>query len=192
MKHIVMVLLLLLLNLKYKTWRKLPLYSSALFYVSFVNILYYFVCQKKLVWEFESNNMPLPKVRVLQVFLGTPLLTLLCLSGLTNQQSFGMKIFHIVKCSLGSTLLEWLAKSKFDMISFYHRWNICWSGLIYFLQYLFSYLYTRSRFLTFILTILSTEMFVQLFKIPISNSMFKPAAIKEFFKLTFIVNPERD
>ena len=187
MKHIIMVLILLILNINFKTWRRFPGKTPTLIYVTLINFLYYFICQKKLVWDFKSNSLSISKVRLLQSFLGTPLITLLCLSGVPHTSAKDKNIYLII-CALVSTFFEWVAHKKLNMISFYNGWNIKWSLVIYLQLYFFSYYHTKYPFFTWVLSILSLEQYISLFKIPLSPDMLKPASVKNFFITTFTEN----
>lgn len=186
MRHLLMVLIILFVNAYLKTWRKLPGNTGSLIYVVTVNILYYIICQKKHVWEFTSNTIPINKLRLLHTFITTPALTLLCLSGI-NDLSKGKKVLHLLTCSCVSTIMEWFANKKWNMIEFYNGWNIKWSGIIYTMLYFFSYYFKKNPILTLILSVLTMNQFVQWFKIPINKEMFTPANLLKVIQTTFTV-----
>ncbi|RXI96270.1 hypothetical protein DS745_21280 [Anaerobacillus alkaliphilus] len=184
MKHIIMLLVLIMINGRYKTWRRLPENLPTLIYVAFINLIYYFVSQKKKVWEFRSNDLSLKKVRFIQSFLATPLITLLYLSGVPY--SLGKsKVMHFLLYTGVSTFFEWLANKKLKMISFYNGWNIQWSLLIYIQLFLFAHLYKKYPMIIWLMTILSIDQYVRLFSIPIQQEMFRPSEIKDFLENTY-------
>lgn len=185
MKHLYMLIFLILLNIKCKTWRKLPEHLPTLFYVTFFNVVYYFICQKKLVWDFRSDDLPIKKVRILQVFFSTPLLAHLYLT-LVPPKLRQSKGKFLILFSLGSTLFEWLSNKRLRMISFFNGWNIRWSLLIYFQMYFYSYLHKKYPLQVWVISLLSLEHYVQVFRIPLSIKMFSPLGMKKFFYSTFL------
>ncbi|MCD8509267.1 MAG: hypothetical protein LRY73_04835, partial [Bacillus sp. (in: Bacteria)] len=114
-------------------------------------------------------------------------LALLCLSGI-NDFIKGKKILHILLISILSTIMEWFANKKLHMIAFYNGWNIKWSGLIYLMMYSFSYLYKYNPMLIWIVSFLTMEQFVRIFRVPISKDMFSLPSFKHFLRSTFIDN----
>lgn len=185
MKHIVMVMVLLLLNINFKTWKKIPENSSTLVFVIVVNLVYYFICQKKLLWEFQTNDLSLNKVRLIQIFLATPLIANLFLSGIPSQSS-KMKSLYLLKYICASTIFEWFANKKIKLITFYNGWNVKWSVTVYLQMYVLSFLHTKNPFFTWLLTIFTMHRYVDMFNIPLSLNMLKPASIQEFFRTNFI------
>ncbi|OIJ09295.1 hypothetical protein BKP35_16620 [Anaerobacillus arseniciselenatis] len=146
MKHIAMVLILLLLNIKYKTWNKFRANVPSLIYVTLINCFYYIFCRRKLLWEFQTEDISLKKVRLIQTFIGTPLITQLFLS-CVPKQSKKLKGLYLFSWVISSTIMEWFANKKFKMVTFYNGWNTKWSVMIYLKMYLFSYLHKKIHLL---------------------------------------------
>ncbi len=170
MKHIVMVVMILVLNFKEKTWVNIPKYYKSIFYATVCNAFYYYLCKRFLVWEFNPDGIGWRTLRGLHLFVITPLLVLLCLSKFPK--SFTKQIFHIIKWVVGSSLFEYIL-AKRNLIIFKHGWNIFWSGLLYLKMYLYSFLFIKRPFFTTVLSLCSVVFFIKKFNVPLSKRLLK-------------------
>ncbi len=165
-KQILLILSIVFLTILRGTWRKLPKYSKSLTYVSLVNIIYYYLCRRHLLWEFMPIGINWNILRVFHVVIVTPLLVLLFLSefpkGLIKQ------IKHLTTYVLVSSIVEYFLNQK-KFIQYKHGWNIFWSSLIYMKMYLYSYLVIKRPVLTSVLTSFSVIYFIKKFNIPINT-----------------------
>ncbi len=182
MKHIVMVVMILVLNFKEKTWLNIPKYYKGVFYATVCNGLYYHLCKRFLVWEFKPDGIDWRILRGLHMFVVTPLLVLLCLSKFPK--SFTQQILHIIKWVFGSSLFEYIL-AKRNMISFKHGWNIFWSGLLYLKMYLYSFLFIKRPLFTTVLSLCSVVYFIKRFNVPLSKRLLKGPMFFLFRKKQF-------
>jgi len=119
--HFLVLLWLVFLNMKRKTWQHFRQHSSSLLYVMFFNGLYYYLCKDKLPWDFKSKFLGTKTLRVLHLFLITPLLILAFLSKFSK--TFLRKCIYILKWVLVSSLIERIAL-KSGAIIFKHGWSL--------------------------------------------------------------------
>lgn len=169
--HLALVLWLLFLNIRKKTWIHLHKYSSSMIYVMFFNALYYYLAKKKLPWDFRSEIFDKRIVRSLHIFLINPLLILLFLSSFPK--SLLKQIIYILKWLSITSSVEWFALKKYKAIFFQHGWNMWWSALVYLKMFVFSYLLTKKPVLTVGLSTFSILFFLIVFKIPLRNEILR-------------------
>ncbi|MBU9721711.1 MULTISPECIES: hypothetical protein [Bacillaceae] len=163
MKHILLILILILFNHKRGSLPKLKYHSHIVGYVSFMNVVYYVFCHRKLVWDFLDPHFSKTFIRTINVAITTPLMVLAFVSRMPRDK---MKaVTYIVKWATLSTLLEWVAL-KVNMIIYRYGWTIYWTWLLYLKMYLYSYLYSKNKGLVWVLTIFSTLFFGSVFNIP--------------------------
>ena len=169
-RQVIPVLLLFILIIKTGAWRNISKYYKNLLYVIFMNCIYYYFCKRHLLWEFNVKKSNWRLLRVVHIFIVTPLLTLLNLSYFPK--TIPDMILHLFKAVSISLILEIFAL-KYKLIRFKHDWNLFWSGVIYLKMYLYSYIFTRNAVLTWILSFASLIMFIIKFKIPLGKRLAK-------------------
>jgi len=163
--HILSALVLLLLNVHFKTWRDLRETSGGILYVVLFNGLFYVLSKDMhpLPWVFNSKSMKPKALLYFHLILIMPLLILLFLSN--RPRSLPQKISYVLKWTIGSSVVE-LIGHKLHAISFYHGWRIGWSTLLYLKMYTFCELILVKPWLTMVLSIGSTIFFLQKFNVP--------------------------
>ncbi|WP_370529775.1 hypothetical protein [Alkalihalobacillus sp. AL-G] len=158
--HVTVLLWLLFQNIKKETWKQYKtLYSSVCYVMSF-NLLFYFLRIQKLPWDFKSSYFKTKTLRVLHLFLVTPLLIFSYLS--TYPKTLFKQTIYIIKWVSFSSLIEVIALT-FKAISYKGRWNIGWSVLIYFLMFLFSKSIQKKPVFTIALSVLTTILLDKIF-----------------------------
>ncbi len=165
-KHIALMLLVVGLNVGGKTWRDIPKHYKTLCYVMIVHTLYYKLCKRHLVWDFTPLNFNWTILRTIHILIVTPLLVLLFLSKLPN--TLYKRMCYLVKWVIYSSGVEYISHKQ-KLIQYRHGWNIFWSGLLYLMMYVYSFLFTKRPWLTCILTICSIIFFIFKFKVPIKS-----------------------
>jgi hypothetical protein len=170
MKQVILILIIVLINIKEKTWINISKYYKSLALVVGINTFYYYLCKRKLVWEFTPKGIDWRVLRALHIFVATPLLTLLYLSKFPTKLS--KQILYTIKWVFSSTAIEYYLL-KIKLIKFKHGWNIYWSGLMYLKMYVYSYWFLRKPVSTSILTLCSSIFFVVKFKVPLEKRLFK-------------------
>ncbi|OIJ18746.1 hypothetical protein BKP45_15795 [Anaerobacillus alkalidiazotrophicus] len=169
-KQLMIILLVLFINIKKRSWRQLPKYYKSLAYVSFFNCFYYYICKRYLLWEFTAHGFQWRILRAVHIFIVAPLITLGCLSNFPS--SINKQIIHIFKWTIGSTLVEYIAV-KNKILIFKHGWNILWSSLIYLQMYTFSYYHTKNPLQTWICSIFFVVSFIIKFNVPLKKRLLK-------------------
>lgn len=160
-KHIILIISIILLSRN--SWRDIPKYYKSIFYVSFVNILYYLMCRRHLVWEFTPIGINWWFIRIVHVIIITPLLVLIFLAKFPN--SLFKQVIYTVNWVVMSSAVEYFL-NKHKLIIYSHGWNIFWTGLIYAKMYVYSYLITKNPFITWFLSLCSVIFFTIKFKVP--------------------------
>jgi len=160
--HILSAFVLILLNVRFKTWRHLKETSGGILYVVLFNGLFYVLAKDMhpLPWVFQSKKMKPKTLLYFHLILVMPLLILLFLSN--RPRSLPQKIMYVLKWTIGSSVIE-LIGHKLHAISFYHGWRIRWSTLLYLKMYTFCELILVKPWLTIILSIASTIFFSKKF-----------------------------
>ncbi|WP_372459125.1 CBO0543 family protein [Alkalihalobacillus deserti] len=169
-RHITLILLVFLLNVTKKSWRHVPKYYKSLLYVSFINAFYYYLCKNYLLWEFRPKNVNRKLLRAIHILFVTPTLALLSL--ISFPDTLNKQLIHIGKWTFLSTLSEYLA-FKLKLIDYRHGWNFFWSGIIFSILYVFSYLHTKKPIETWILSVHTLVFFIVQFNIPLGSRLFK-------------------
>ncbi len=162
-----------------KTWKGIPTYYKSLSYVSFINAMYYYLFKRHLIWEFNPGGMDWRVVRLVHIFLITPLLVLLFLSNFPKE--FKKQVKYVSKWVFASTIVDWLLL-KSNMLIFKNGWNTLWSGLIYLQMYLFSYLFLKRPFLVSGLSVISVVFYMGSFRLPLSKRLYKGPILLLFKK----------
>lgn len=182
--HMLSGLALLLLNVKYKTWRQLSVTWPGVVYVVLFDGFFYILCKDMhpLPWVFNSKFMKPKTLRYYHLFFIMPLLLLLFLA--KRPQSLSRKITYILNWAIVSSLIE-IIGHKLNAISFYHGWRIRWSVLLYIKMYTFSQLILVKPWLTIIMSLLSTGFFVKKFNVPFSLLKYKRLTISNYFNRLF-------
>ncbi|ADU30455.1 hypothetical protein Bcell_2195 [Evansella cellulosilytica DSM 2522] len=166
MKHVVMIFILFILNLRIKTLYKFKSNLPTLLYGVFVNFIYYILCNHHLLWEFTSPQLKVKTLRKMHIFLSTPMIILLFLTNMPKKMS--MRILHVMKFTIASTIFEWFALRKLNMIVFQHGWTILWSGIVYLKMFVYCYLFTKNRIITGFFSIMSVCFFLFQFRVPLN------------------------
>ncbi len=162
--HVILATILILLNIKNKTWKNVNKHYISVLYVAFFNLLYYYICKHFILWDYKSNYLNVRWVRGIHLFAIMPLLTLLFLSNMPN--NLFKQVFYLSKWILTSVVVEWFGLKKFNAIYFLHGWNLAWSSLMYLLMYMFSYLILINPVLVGILSACSVVILMVKFKVP--------------------------
>lgn len=165
-KHIVLILFVLVLSVCGKAWRDFPKHYKSLSYVTIVHMLYYKLCKRHLVWEFTPLSFNWRLLRIIHIFIVTPLLVLLFLSKYPKAR--WKQLCYLVKWVLSSSIVEYIAHKQ-KMIQYKHGWNIFWSSILYAMMYVFSSLFKKKPLLTCFLSVCSIVFFVIKFKVPIKS-----------------------
>ncbi|MFC0560050.1 CBO0543 family protein [Halalkalibacter alkalisediminis] len=151
-KHITLIMLVVLLNVSKKSWKQVPKYYKSLAYVSFINAFYYYLCRNYFLWEFRPRKINRKWLRAVHILFVTPSLALLSLS--SYPETLNKQIWHIGKWSFLSTFGEYIAV-KMKLIDYRHGWNVFWSGIIFTILYVYSYLHTKKPMETWILSVVT-------------------------------------
>ncbi|WP_209124710.1 CBO0543 family protein [Alkalihalobacillus sp. BA299] len=168
--HVVLAILLLLFNIKRKTWRNIKKHYISILYVAFFNLLYYYICKHFILWDYKSKFLNVRLARGLHLFIIMPLLTLLFLSNVPN--SLFKQVLYLSKWVCASATVEWFGLKKFNAIYFLHGWSLKWSILMYVLMYSFSYFVLKNPSLIVTLSACSTVILMVVFKVPIRSEFF--------------------
>ncbi|MBB5171955.1 CBO0543 family protein [Texcoconibacillus texcoconensis] len=163
-KHLALILSLLLLNILRGSWRDIPKYYKNLTYVIFVNILYYLVCRRHLLWEFPSLGVNRLVLRVAYVIFVTPSIVLAFLSKFPKSPF--RQILYISKWVIVSSMIEYFLHKR-KLIQYKHGWNIYWSGLVYLKMFVYSSIFHKKPLIVWLLTFCSLIYFIVTFQIPV-------------------------
>ncbi|WP_096186479.1 CBO0543 family protein [Evansella halocellulosilytica] len=169
-KQIALILFIFILNIFGKSWRYVPKYYRSLIFISFLNSLYYYICKRHLVWEFNTRGVNWRLLRAIQTFFITPSLVILFLSKLPD--TLLKRIVHVIKWVTCSSLIEHFIHKK-KMIRFKYGWNIYWSTLIYIKMYVYSYLFYINPLFACILSLCSLIFFIITFQVPLTTRFLK-------------------
>lgn len=178
-KQIFLLTIVLLVNVKGKTWRDFPKYYESMGYASIINALYYYLCKRHLLWEFPPTGFNWRVLRGVHIFVIVPLLVLAFLSKFPK--TFWKRLIYLVKWTVTCSIVEYIGL-KNNMITFKHGWTIFWSGFIYVTMYGFSYLYTQKPIYTWIISVFTTIFFILKFKIPMTKRLLKGPIVFLFGK----------
>ena len=124
--HFIIILSTILISLN--SWRDIPKYCKNLIYTTIFSGLYYLLCRRHLVWEFNPGSFQCRLIRFIYAVIVTPLLTLLFLSKFPN--TLMSQIVYFIKWVLFVTIMEHFAHKQ-KLIRYAHGWSIYWSGVIY-------------------------------------------------------------
>jgi hypothetical protein len=163
-QHFVLVMGIILISILGNNLRDVPKYYKNMLYVSSFNTIYYFLCRRHLVWEFIPSGINWWVIRLVHIFIVTPILILMFLSKMPSELI--KQLEYILKWITISTVVEYFAQKR-KLILYAHGWNIFWSSLLYFMMYTYSYLYSRRPSLTLVLSMCSTVFYVIKFKVPL-------------------------
>jgi hypothetical protein len=180
--HLALALILFYLNIKRKNYHNVRKYFPNIFYVVFVNSLYYYFFKHYLLWEMNSSFLKVKVVRALYIFFIMPHVILLYLSDFPREIS--KQIIYILKWIGGSAFLEFIVWRHSKAISFHHRWTIAWSICIYAKMYIFTYLLTRKPIFVLNASVLSLICFIMIFKPPFSRGFIEGPILKLIKRLT--------
>ncbi|GAE35910.1 hypothetical protein JCM9157_3049 [Halalkalibacter akibai JCM 9157] len=169
-RHVMLILFVFLFNLSKKTWRHVPRFHKTLVFVSFINAFYYYLCRNFLLWEFNPKGMNRKWLRAIHILFVTPAITLLSLSSFPSNLS--KQILHVMKWTIGSTLIEYFTY-RMRIMEYRHGWNVFWSGVIFFILYTYSYLHSKKPVATWILSFVTMFFFIAKFNIPITKRLLK-------------------
>jgi len=133
-------------------------------FVSSFNAIYYFLCRRHLVWEFVPSGINWWLIRLVHIFIVTPLIALNFLSKLPS--GLWKQFTYLIKSVLFASIVEYFANKK-KLILYSHGWNIIWSGILYVMMFCYSYLFTKRPVYTIMLSLCSTIYFVIKFKVPL-------------------------
>lgn len=164
--HLVLALLLFILNAKNKTWRKIPNFALSIFYVSFFNAMYYFLCKDFILWDFKDKRLSTKTLRLLHIFIINPLLILYYLSHFPKR--IFSKISYVMNWVTISMIVERIGK-QLNKIYFANGWNMQWSFFIYVCMFTFSRLILKRPFLTWVLSAIVTISLIKKFKVPVNH-----------------------
>ena len=162
-QHILLILNIILLGVFSHSIRDLPKHYKSLVYVSSFNTIYYLLCRRHLVWEFIPNGVHWLMIRLVHVFIVTPLITLIFLSKMPSE--LFRQIIYLIRWVIIASVIEYLAHKK-NLILYAHGWNIFWSSLLYVKMFVYSYLFNKRPFVTLFLSLCSTIFFALKFKVP--------------------------
>ena len=165
-KHLFLMVLVLVLNIKGKTWRDIPKYYKSLGYAAVINAIYYKLCKRHLVWEFTPNHFNWRLLRIIHIFIMTPLLVLLFLS--KCPKTGFTQLGYLLKWVFFSSIVEYTAHKQ-RMIQYKHGWNIFWSGVLYLMMYVYSSLFSKRPVVTCFISFCSIVFFIKKFKVPIKS-----------------------
>ncbi len=166
--HILFLVSLFLLNMKKKTWRNLFVYWPSMFYVSFFNFFYYFLCSPYLLWDFKSKMISTNALRFIHIVLINPMLILLFLSNLPKK--VGSQIIYFIKWFVFAFVCE-ISCKKFNLIYFTRGWHMGWSMILYIEMFWLSLLHTKRPSLTWSLSVLISFGMLLVFKVPIQKTI---------------------
>ncbi len=121
------------------------------------------------MWDLRSKVFTTKQLRCLHILAMDPLIMLLFLAKFPKR--LYKQILYFTKWVIMSTLVEWVAHKKLQVLYFDHGWNIGWSLLIYVKMYLYSLLLKKNAILTMILSIFSTLFFLIKFKVPVKRNI---------------------
>ncbi|MBB5171975.1 hypothetical protein HNQ41_000115 [Texcoconibacillus texcoconensis] len=166
-KHIYIILGVILFNVIRGDIKNFPKFYKNLVYVCFINVLYYVVCRRHLLWEFMPLSSDWRLIRVGYVLVVTPLIVLSFLS--RCPRLLWPRILYIVRWVLAASAIEnFFHKQK--VIQYKHGWNIWWSALVYLKIFLYSYFIKKKPLIICFLTFCSMVFFIVKFKIPINKN----------------------
>ncbi|WP_078592835.1 CBO0543 family protein [Evansella clarkii] len=160
------ILLIVLLNLFNKTWRDFPKYYKNIGYVGLVNIFYYYLCSRHLVWEFPPVGANWKLLRIMHIFFITPLLVLSFLSRYPSTLS--KQFLHVIKWVTASSITEYIAHKQ-KLLQYKHGWTIFWSALLYLKMFMYSKLIVKRPLTTLFLSVCSVAFLIKKFKVPINK-----------------------
>jgi hypothetical protein len=161
--HFLLVLGIVLVSIFSNSYRAIPKYYKNMAYVSSFNILYYILCRRHLVWEFIPSGANWNVIRVVYMVIVTPLLTLNFLSKLPQELS--KQGLYLIKWVLTASFVEYLAH-KNKLILYGHGWSVFWSGFLYLIMFVYSYIFTIYPKKIVLLSLCTTVFFVYKFRVP--------------------------
>ncbi len=168
-KHCMLVLFFLTLNIIGRTWKVPKLHINALYTIAF-NLLYYYLCKRHLLWEFNTKGVNWKVLRAIHIFFITPSMVALTLSEFPVK--FYKKILHFVFAIGASTVMDYtLVKRK--ILKFKRGWSVKWSCLLYLKMYVYNYLLQKRPILVLILSFLSTVTLLITFKVPLTSRLIR-------------------
>ena len=168
-RHTVLILSIILLTIFSKSWREIPKYYKNMVYVGSFNAIYYILCRRHLVWEFIPGGINWLFLRVVHTTIITPLLVLVFLSKIPD--TLFRQFIYFVRWIVISTGIEYLIHKK-HLILYAHGWNVLWSGILYVMMFVYSYLFTKRPILTLFLSLCSSIFFIFRFKVPLKIKHF--------------------
>ena len=160
-RHIILILSVILLSRN--SWRDIPKYYKNMAYASVFNVLYYVFCRRHLVWEFIPIGINWSLIRFIHVVIITPLLVLTFLSKFPK--SLIKQVIYTIRWVVVASIVEYFAYKQ-KLILYAHGWNVYWSGLIYALMFIYSYLVTKKPLITLFMSLFTTVYFIMKFKVP--------------------------
>ena len=163
--HIVLALLLVFANIRFRTYRNILQNWLGIVYVCSMNILYYVLCYPRLTWDFSSKKLSVRFLRQLHTFIVNPLIILLFLHHIPKRLFDQVRYF--MKWIFFSLMIEYIGQRFFHMIYFMRGWNLAWSGVLYGSMYFLSYLVRKHPLLTYLISLLNTLFLLFFFQIPV-------------------------
>jgi peptidoglycan/LPS O-acetylase OafA/YrhL len=108
-------------------------------------------------------------IRVVHTFIVTPLLTLTFLSKMPQQ--LYKKGTYLIKWVLIASGIEYLAYKK-NLILYGHGWSVFWSGFLYLIMFVYSYIFTIHPKKIVALSLCTTVFFVHKFRVPLRRKHY--------------------
>ncbi|RXI98688.1 hypothetical protein DS745_20465 [Anaerobacillus alkaliphilus] len=167
--NVLIVIVLIVLNIQARSFKQILVHFPSMAYASTFNALYYYLCKHFLVWDFKSKYLSTRILRVLHIFIATPLLVLLYLTKFPSTSR--QQIQYVINWVIASMFFEVVA-NKTGTLYFNRGWNFGWSLLLYIKMYLYSYFFRRYPVLVLLMSIVTTISALAIFKVPIRKGFF--------------------
>ncbi|WP_400245660.1 CBO0543 family protein [Niallia sp. JL1B1071] len=166
--HLLVNIVILLLNWKYRTVHKWREYHTTMLFISLCDLLYHCICSDFKLWNYQPDwplfSQLITNLTFSLIFL--PATALLFLSKYPIEKSILAKFFFILKWIVVYMIGEYIFVLTHNM-THSNGWTLWWSLLFYFLMFPMLLLHHTKPKLTYVVSAAVIIFFIFIFKIPI-------------------------
>lgn len=149
---------------EWKSWRE---YYPTILYYCVLNLLYDFLYYKRTLWAFKTITTDFLNHTIISMtffFIIMPIVILIFLQRFPKRRK--LKIVYIFIWAFLFWIIEFLYAQK-GMLIYDNNWSVWHSGWFDLLMFSFLRLHYVRPLLTLLLTLISSILFIYLFKIPL-------------------------
>ncbi|PLR82515.1 hypothetical protein CVD25_14315 [Bacillus canaveralius] len=163
--HLFLIVFVITAAFIWGDWKNWYSYYPTMLFVALASILYNLLAANYWLWKYE----PIPQFSYIITdlaysFLVLPGATILYLSHIIGKES-KKKVFYIFKWVICSSIVESIYY-HFDMIHYFHGWNVYYSLMFYTVMYTIIYIHFRKPLLAIALSIPFTVFLIFFFDVP--------------------------